>query len=121
MTPASQRIAQIRTREQAATPGPWEHDTSGRGGYNLHGAWFGGYIPRNPPLGTPELWMAEKLADAAFISAARSDIPWLVARLQKAEALLERAVTDGISRACGDDEISAFLFPDDTTTEGSNK
>ena len=41
------------------------------------------------------------------------DSEWLLARLTKAEAHIERMMTDGVSRACGDDEAAAFLGSDE--------
>jgi hypothetical protein len=53
------------------------------------------------------LWCGIKPNDAEFIAHAREDVPYLVARLREAERLLERAMCDGISRACSDDDIAA--------------
>jgi hypothetical protein len=95
-------LAAIRDREQAATPGPWWFDEDDEV-WRLHGvraripAWqvpgSGALIPEQivnaqilkaPKSGTPyaEYWPGE--ADAAFIVAARSDVPRLVAAVEAA-------------------------------------
>lgn len=81
-TPAGltpEREQEIRTREQAATPGPWESD-----GAEIYGT-LGGILML-------DLWVGETLdvedqersnADAAFIAAARSAVPELLAEVDR--------------------------------------
>jgi hypothetical protein len=83
------RLDAIREREQAATAGPWViwspgYDNAGRNMWSLGNA----AEPRNHPvadfgsLGEPDL------ADQAFIIAAREDVPWLAAELERVTAAL---------------------------------
>lgn len=103
----SAELDAIREREQAATPGPWWSDEDELM-WRLHGV--RGYTPAMPDLGiapqvinrqilkapksgTPyaEYWPNE--ADAAFIVAARSDVPRLLAALRLTLDLYARYVT----------------------------
>ncbi|MFD5875647.1 hypothetical protein [Streptomyces sp. NPDC060322] len=77
MTP--DREQEIRTREQAATPGPWMSD-----GAEIYGT-LGGVL-------MIDLWVGETLdvenqersnADAAFIATARSAVPELLAEVDR--------------------------------------
>ncbi len=103
MTPA-ERIAAIRAREQAATPGPWEikqwTDQTGE---------VESYLSID--------WSDEE--DQDFIANARADIPWLLDRLARAEELLGRYVAGDVDNWRIDAETAAFLASD-TTTEGSD-
>ena len=97
----------ISEREQAATPGPWWSDEDELM-WRLHGVH--GYMPAMPDLGitpqvinhqilkapkqgTPyaEYWPGE--ADAAFVTAARTDVPRLLAALRLILDLYARYVT----------------------------
>ena len=91
-TPLSdERIAEMRTREQAATPGPWypRHratdctpDDDERSGLGLE------------VDGPPEAMLRgqfARAADAAFIAAARADVPDLLAEVERLRAALEAA------------------------------
>ncbi|MFW3473599.1 hypothetical protein ACN24M_20260 [Streptomyces microflavus] len=80
MTP--DREQEIRTREQAATPGPWESD-----GAEIYGT-LGGVL-------MIDLWVGEALvtgdleqsyANAAFMAAARSAVPELLAEVDRLRA-----------------------------------
>ncbi|MFJ9112958.1 hypothetical protein [Streptomyces sp. NPDC102283] len=80
MTP--DREQEIRTREQAATPGPWESD-----GAEIYGT-LGGVL-------MVDLWVGETLdvedqersnADAAFMADARSAVPELLAEVDRLRA-----------------------------------
>lgn len=90
--PVAAALAAIREREQAATRGPWEAEDD-EDCWRLFGAVSGFLHPmqlaKAPKHGTPyaEYWPNE--ADAAFIVAARSDVPRLLAAV---EAVLK--VTD---------------------------
>lgn len=95
--PASAALAEIREREQAATRGPWWFDEDDLM-WRLHGVhavmppFMEGFpeqvlnhqILKAPKQGTPyaEYWPAP--ADAAFIVAARTDVPRLLKALEKA-------------------------------------
>lgn len=61
------RIAQIRARMAAATPGPWHH-VDDHHGHQVHAERLG--IPRAT---------VHRGVDADFIAAARDDIPFLLA------------------------------------------
>jgi hypothetical protein len=88
-------LAQVREREQAATPGPWRC--------------------------RPDV--AEREEDAAFITAARADVPRLLAAI---EAVLEHhqrvplygnAATDDEPGNCPHDPDSPLHFEDPGSTE----
>ena len=98
-------LADVREREQAATPGPWWSDQDD-GVYRLHGV--AGRIPAQDPIpeqvmnkqiakapkqGTPyaEYWPDE--ADDAFITQARTDLPRLLAAVERVLELAERPST----------------------------
>lgn len=80
------RIAEIRARERAATPGDWQHvdDDHGRHGHN-HSIWnetvpgtcAGAYIVERVHGDNAE-------ADAEFLAHARSDVPWLLRQIEVA-------------------------------------
>lgn len=104
MTP--DREQEIRAREQAATPGPWEECPSyGKGFY----AYLGGSYLRG--VGTLEFGDGEGAdADRAFTLHARQDVPALLAevvRLQARVAELEAARTT--AAADRDKQIIAWL------------
>ena len=81
----------IEARADAATVGPWHHDnttlwacvTSKPGG-------FGGAIAQSVPINDPQ----RERANAAFIAAARTDVPALAAALREAWAALARVEGD---------------------------
>jgi hypothetical protein len=100
----AKRIADIRARVEAATPGPWE-----RGIYDGHASVrvkdtykpvaehvccdtyedvsIDGYryTAKDCSRGGPM-----NRQDADFVANARADVPWLLDRLERAEALLRR-------------------------------
>lgn len=71
-----QRIAEIKIRVGAATPGPWT--TTGIG--KTHG------IVYHIRGGSERLCIAAEMGgpDSNFIAAARRDVPWLLERLEEA-------------------------------------
>lgn len=70
----SEREAEIRAREQAATEGPWEPDRFSNGD--------------RTPLAMPTESHGYFLrADAEFIAHARQDIPWMLERIDTVRAL----------------------------------
>jgi len=82
----NERIAQIEARCNAASPGPWTWEPSWPEGQVLTTAGL-----RDGP------WHAiarrrwdNELADAAFILAAREDVPWLLNRLREAKAQIAK-------------------------------
>jgi hypothetical protein len=114
------RLDEIRARADAATPGPWHRPRSGqrdrlvltrlavgRGHLALVGCRPSGerYAPEGDHARFGE-------ANAAFIAAARSDIPYLLDRLgaseQEAARLREalRAVVDSVEVSDDEEEIS---------------
>ncbi|MFC8491833.1 hypothetical protein ACFUJU_13720 [Streptomyces sp. NPDC057235] len=81
---SEQRLAEILARVEAAAPGPWESD----------GAEFYGTLAGVLMI---DLWVGETLdiddlpqseANAAFVAAARTDVPELVAEVQRLRLLL---------------------------------
>lgn len=96
----------IEERANAATPGPWTADAEveerNGGGTRLyvsaHNDDASGHVCRVTPIveGSYKRWAQEDMAepkrhksDAAFIAAARSDVPALVAALREAQARIE--------------------------------
>ena len=99
MTP--DEFAEIRAREQAATPGPWRtHDTyvpgggycmtvlSGEGNYTEPRAWLPTF---SNDTGSPMKRNVE--ADAEFMACAREDVPGLLEHLEAQYALIAEART----------------------------
>lgn len=129
--PLAARLTEIREREQAATTGPWWFDEDELT-WRLHGvhamipAQMDGLIPEQvmnhqilkaPKTGTPyaEYWPNE--ADAAFIVAARTDVPRLVKALEAALKLAADAkpMAFGSPADCTD---SCAFGPCDCSGEG---
>lgn len=103
------REQEIRAREQAATPGPWESD-----GAEIYGT-LGGVL-------MIDLWVGETLdidnqeqsnADAAFIAAARSAVPVLLAEVDRlrAQVVELEAQAEKVAAFCGQraEYITALL------------
>jgi hypothetical protein len=65
-----ERIAEIRARTAAASPGPWFH-VDDHHGHQIHA----------PRLGIPRA-VVHLGADAAFIAAAREDVEFLLGQLE---------------------------------------
>lgn len=88
------RTGEIRERAAKATPGPWTTDCWNRGAYivgNVRGGRPGGEVIGELDStvgGLAGYTTADKHANAAFIAAARSDIPFLLEQLSKAEQLI---------------------------------
>jgi len=85
-----QRLAEIEAREQAATPGPWhvDHFTDGHKGYYVgNKAVCVCYYQEDDP-GEIDTLHDTIMADFQFVSAARQDIPWLVAEVKRLRAVL---------------------------------
>lgn len=101
MTP--ERLAEIKSRAEAATPGPWEaelqevevdHDGTE---YPYTGAW----VPRACPWEDGDGYVHMDDANAEFIANARQDIPDLLAeveRLREHVATLEHGNKDSRDR-----------------------
>lgn len=70
------RLAEIRARAEAATPGPWEHEYDERDAWRVFG---------NPAMLTTVLTpgIPPRYSDAAFIAHAREDIPFLLAEVER--------------------------------------
>ena len=80
MTPPLDTAA-IQARADAATPGPWEAvDTDQH--WSLHMQDFPMQILKAPKQGTPYAEYWPNTADAAFIVAARTDVPALLAEVK---------------------------------------
>lgn len=74
----SDRLQEIREREQAATPGPWETSPIKRP------YWTSICLPNHPVI--PGLVIADaRPKEAEFIAASREDIPWLLQHITEQE------------------------------------
>ena len=104
-----ERLAEIRAREQAATPGPWDlfEHTIDRGAHK--GRRVVASIGRNPPQrksvihpnwtefegGLWDAWLHVSPTDAAFIAASRQDIGDLLAEIERLRAEVALLIGDG--------------------------
>ena len=93
------RLEAIEAREREATPGPWQIGVSID---RTYGSW-----PVFRLLDMVGPTAAEEKADAVFIENARSDIPWLIARVRELEA---QAALDADVRAAADDLLTILKF-----------
>jgi len=75
------RLAEIEARAAAATAGPWEDDHWHDDDEMPH------TVVR---IGTHLVVNLDNLDDAAFIAAARSDVPWLCSQLRESLAEAEK-------------------------------
>lgn len=95
------RLAEIREREKAATAGPWQ-DACGSVTDWHDGMHTMEFIDNRTPS------REQRNRDISFIAAARSDIPWLIARLEKAWAEVERVKKEPpVSQNCHCEECEA--------------
>ena len=85
------RLEEIKQRMAAATLGPWElREYPGEAG--LLSIWVGQFlIAGNESCLPPE----QERANMEFILHARQDIPYLIRRLEAAEALPKKEVANG--------------------------
>ncbi len=130
---AAAYLAEVREREQAATPGPWWSDEDELM-WRLHGvhaiipAQMGGLIPEQvmnhqiakaPKSGTPYAEYWPNAADDAFIVAARSDVPRLAAAVEAVLAVHVRQEQPvrhyGLGDACPKHHLNAFGRPNYAT------
>ncbi len=109
MTPLKARIAQAKERADKATPQEW--------------AWFRAHskYPDEVRLSFGDferaqkgysLWTGIRPNDAAFIAAARADVPYLADQLSRAVELIEEALDpklDAAKAATLEDRFVAFL------------
>ena len=88
----AERIAEIRARVEAATPGPWEQGMIGDSLINEvdYSASFG-FIEVNAELSDDGQY---GVADATFIAASRQDIPDLLAEVERLSAERDMWHTD---------------------------
>lgn len=92
----AERLAEIRAREQTATPGPWEP-------YAEYGPDFYANVRGPHLLGVGDLRFGDgdqADADRDFTLRARVDVPWLLARVdalttERDQALDQLAVWEG--------------------------
>lgn len=103
-----ERLSEIRAREAAATPGPWEHDDLDR--FRVQDSGRGNMVCRTM---SNEPNPREQWADAEFIAAARSDIPDLLAHI----AALTAALTAARAREAALVAAGSRLFACIETTE----
>lgn len=75
-----ERLAAIRKRCEAATPGPWTI---------LERGFYDDCDIEGPPAGFTRGQFANH-ADALFISSARDDVPWLLGLVERLMAELEQ-------------------------------
>ena len=86
-----QELDAIAARAEAATPGPWVFAPSSQGSLEHGCVLVGGRLGNG--LGDDGLHVGEEefgVHDAAFIAAARTDVPALVAALREANAKIAR-------------------------------
>lgn len=98
------RLAEIRARVEAATEGPWSVYRGDR---------IGTYVTRPDLAGVAREWsLTWSDADAEFIAASRTDVPWLLGQVELRDKALEAVMAlhkrltfpdDGIGEptACG--------------------
>lgn len=109
----------IRATCHAATPGPWETYNPNEGS-EYGPLWSVANDAFHNPTGDDEPWMAVNVdtgqrEDADFIAKARTDMPEMVAeieRLREANANLIRhaeALADELVLAAGDDRLAEFV------------
>jgi len=82
MTDIDKRLAEIRERVEAATPGPWQYRETVFGARSttvMAGSTQVGYFSVGQAMPT----------DAKFIAHSRSDIPFLLAELDKRQAAID--------------------------------
>lgn len=82
------KLKEIRAREAKAAPGPWKYYSGQRGVYSADGKYVctrAGYMGK----------LSRHFDDAnmPFITHARSDIPYLIARVERLEAALAEVTT----------------------------
>lgn len=88
----AERIAEIREREKAATPGPWISAP-----YDRADKWIDVPAP-GVRVDYDDVDHDEQDSNAAFIAHARSDIPWLREKVEDLQTILkEFAFLDGIT------------------------
>lgn len=82
-----QQLAAIKERAEKATPGPWFHGQNADGQHNVYA---GGGIDITPAWCVHGLPMCPD--DAAFIAYARTDVPALVAEVERLSHLETRRI-----------------------------
>lgn len=85
------RIAEIKTRCEAATPGAWKHEEA---------ADYSMIYDAQGKASDPLALVGSNTDDADFIAHAREDIPYLLEQLEEAQQLAAAAVADLIF-VCG--------------------
>jgi hypothetical protein len=80
-------LEEIRERAEKATPGPWDIDGSDNQNWGIRSV--AGDQPSIAPMAGYRSKDTE--ADAEFIAHAREDVPALLARIEKLEAIAEAA------------------------------
>lgn len=89
-------IEQIKARVDRATPGPWSHFQTMSGQY-----YIGEANDDDAPIASMHQGFDEQDRNAAFIAHARTDIPNLIAEVERLQAELEdlRAMLDRLANA----------------------
>jgi hypothetical protein len=80
---SNERLAEIRERERAATPGPWEVDEA------CGDVWSPSIWRSIAIVEDLDLPLVNSEADRAFIAAARQDIPDLLAEVERLRARIQ--------------------------------
>ncbi len=83
---SAERLAEIRQREQLTTGAPWKvlHD-----GFGVWSEPLGGYIADFDWIADSDATLAQLISDAVFVAAARTDVPDLLAEVDRLRAKLD--------------------------------
>ena len=92
MTDPRETLARIRAQADAATEGPWTAEYSGEQGNCVLPP---GYQSTREAVAVTRLLSAQ--ADAEFIAASRTDVPWLLEQVELRDKVLE-AVLEKVLR-----------------------
>ena len=91
------RLAEIKSRAEAATPGPWRRIA-------VYGGWDGVGCDQGPEVARLILNHPE---NASFIAASRSDVPWLLEVVEKLVTYIQDQCDDAMLPY--PDDIKALL------------
>ena len=104
----SDQLAEIEARADAATPGPWDHQSDTFAGTRpVHRI---GNVRENCDVGLTYRDYHTGEANAEFITRSREDIPWLINRVRELEAQNRRmAGIPGIRTIRVHEEVAASI------------
>lgn len=83
-----ERLEEIEKRTNAATPGPWRDEGRGMKMQVVFAGESSGVAPRAAPAMIMDGTDNERNANAAFIAAARTDVPWLIEQVRARDPAL---------------------------------